>query len=152
MDASHLVAAGAAAQSVSPAFAAGTSATVFVVMTALTVVHTWKVKKASRASGWMALVAGLAGAGIVVAWLGPLSYTRILGVGVFTVGALVGIVVCWHELVKKRDLHRFRTPIAAFLTGIALMNVGGVLGGAAQSADQHLTNTVSRVTQSGTGG
>jgi len=152
MDATHLLAAGAAAKSVSPAFAAGTAATVFVVVGAITVVEVWKIKKASRSAGFLALIAGLAGAGIVVAWLGALSTTQIFGVGIFTVLALVGLRICWHELVKKRDLHRFRTPLVAFITGVALMNVGGVIGHAAQAADQHATNTVSRVTQSGTGG
>lgn len=148
----YVLAAGAAAKSVSPAAAAGASATVFVVLGAWTVVDIWKHKKASKLVGWLALLTGLAGAGIVVAWLGALSYTKVLGVGIFTVLALVGLRICWHELVKGRDLHRFRTPIAAFVTGVALMNVGGVLGNAAQSAHQHEVNTVSRVTQSGTGG
>lgn len=152
MNAEHVLAAAAAAKSVSPAVAAGTAATVFVVLGAITIVDIWKHKKASKLVGWMALLTGMAGAAIVVAWLGALSYTKVLGVGIFTVLALVGLRICWHELVKGRDLHRFRTPIAAFITGVALMNVTGVIGNAARSADQHVTNTVSRVTQSGTGG
>ena len=148
----YVLAAGAASQSVSPAAAAGASATVFVVLGAWTVVDIWKHKKASKLVGWLALFTGLAGAGIVVAWLGALSYTKVLGVGIFTVLALVGLRICWHELIKGRDLHRFRTPIAAFITGVALMNVTGIIGNAAHAADQHVTTTVSNMTQSGTGG
>lgn len=146
----HLLAAPAAPASIGTGVVLGTSTTVAVLLGVITIISVWK-KASPRATGWLALFTGLTGAPIFLSWLGPLATIAIYGVGIAVIAAIGGVVVCWHELVKKRGLHRFRTPLIALATGVALMTVTGVVGSAAHGLSDVTTNTVSHVTGAGTG-
>jgi hypothetical protein len=146
----HSLAAAAASASLGSGVALGTSTTVAVLLGAITAIRVWK-KASPRGTGWLALLTGLTGAPIILSWLGPLATVTIYGVGIALIAAVGGGIICWHELVKKQGLHRFRTPAIALITGAAFMTLTGVAGSAAHGISNLTTTTVSHVTGSTTG-
>jgi hypothetical protein len=153
MNHTHLLAvtaAPAASAGISPVVALSASTTVAVILGVITAIHIWK-KGSPRGSGWLALFTGLTGAPIILSWLGALADLAVYGVGVAVIVAIGGGYICWHELVKKRGLHRFRTPIIALATGAALMTLTGVAGSAAHGVSSTTTRVVSHVSGAGTG-
>jgi hypothetical protein len=147
----HLLAAAAAPAALpGGGVALGASTTVAVLLGLATAVSIWK-KASPRAAGWMALLTGLTGAPIILSWLGNLASIAIYGVGIALIGAVIGSLICWHELVKKKGLHRFRTPVIALLTGTALMTVTGIAGSVAHGVSNITTTTVTHVTGGTTG-
>lgn len=145
-------AAPAAASSIySGGVAIGAATAVAVLLAIVLIINIWK-KGSPRFNGWLGLAVGLTGASIILSWIGNFATLQIYGVGIMTAIAIGGGFVLWHELVKKRGLHRIRTPLIAIMTGVAFMTVGGVVGTAAQSANHVVTTGVTRVTGQTTGG
>jgi peptidoglycan/LPS O-acetylase OafA/YrhL len=106
----------------------------------------WK-KHAEKFAAWMALVAGLFASFTVISWLGSMAAMTVAGMAVTTVVVILGGLVFWLEVIKKKAPHRFRTPVVAFALGVALTaTFGGV-----QNAVQHSTVQVTTFIHGSTG-
>ena len=121
--------------------AAAGSASTAVVLLAIAAVLWWK-GASLRLISWLALFAGLTGSAVIVNWLGSLATVSVYGVSVLGLFIIVGAVILWHELIKKRDMHKIRTPIVALLWGAALMAAGGGVAGALAHQVSSVTSNV----------
>lgn len=120
--------------------AAAGSASTAVVLLAIAAVLWWK-GASLRLISWLALLAGLTGSAVIVGWLGSLADVSVYGVSVLGLFIIVGAVILWHELIKRRDMHKIRTPIVALLWGAAVMTAGGgIVGTLAHQASSVTTN------------
>lgn len=114
-----------------------------LLLTGIVVILIWK-GHGKRPPGKLALLAGLFASGTVLSWLGGLVAYSIVGVAVTTVVLALGGVVFWIEVVKDHKPHKWRTPIVAFLVGVALTASFGGVQQAVQQGTVHLTSVISR--------
>lgn len=84
----------------------------------------------------------LAGSGIASAVAGVFAGFSLLGVGIFSLAAVIGSIFFWEEVVRKTNakgveaFHPKRTPIVSVLTGIAIMGASGSLWAVLQNVVQ----------------
>lgn len=103
-----------------------------VVLAAIAGTLHWK-RRVPRGVAFMLALAGLGLSAVILKYVGAFTNVTILGVGVVTIGAIVGLIVFWEEAVKRNGLHRVRTPIVAILLGVCLASTGGAIGSLANS-------------------
>lgn len=90
--------------------------------------------KAPRFVAWLVLFVGVGAAAFITGIAGGFSAISIAGVGVFAVAAIVTGIFFFEEAIKANGYHRARTPVVALVLGVALMNIGGSLGGNIRNA------------------
>jgi hypothetical protein len=120
---------------------AGPAAGAAVILLGILAIMLWKgVGKKSPA--WIALAAGLCGSYIVVGYLGGLSGYSLAGVGITALIVILGGFVFWLEAVRGHKPHHIRTPVTAFILGVALMSGSSAVQGAVSHATTSVTNVV----------
>jgi hypothetical protein len=108
------------------------TATVAVLLAAIAATLHWK-KRLPRGVAFMLALAGIGLSAEILKYIGAFKNFTILGVGIITVGAIVGLIIFWEEAVKRNGLHRVRTPVVAVLLGVCLAASGGAIGSLAHS-------------------
>jgi integral membrane sensor domain MASE1 len=103
-----------------------------VILAAIAGTLHWK-RRVPRGVAFMLALAGLGLSAVILKYIGAFTNMTVLGVGVVTLGAIIGLIVFWEEAVKKNGLHRVRTPIVAVLLGVCLASTGGAIGSLAHS-------------------
>jgi hypothetical protein len=104
----------------------------------------WK-KRLPRVVAWLLLCVGVGAAAEITSFIG-FKGINIYGVGIFSVLAIIGLIVFWEEAVKKNGLHRVRTPIVAVMLGVSIMSASGALWHNLQGSLKQSTSTIDKTT------
>jgi len=130
---------------------AGPAAGAAVILAGILAIQLWK-GVGKKSPHWIALFTGLAGSYIVVGWLGSLATYQVYGVGIIALVIIFGSFLFYLEVVKNKKPHKIRTPITAFVLGVALMAGNGGVQHVVQHATTNGTNVVSHISNSIGGG
>lgn len=109
-----------------------TIATAVILATIAATLH-WK-HRVPRLVCWLLLFVGVGSANVITGLAGGFTHMSIYGVGIFTIVAIFTGITFWEEAVKRRGMHRVRTPVIALVLGVSLMGVGGTIGNGLKSA------------------
>jgi uncharacterized membrane protein YfcA len=124
-----------------------TSGAIGLLLAGICAVKIWKKHETAKPPGWLALLAGAFASATVLGWLGGLVDYSIAGVGILLFVLVIGGYLFYIEVMKKHKPHPWRTPLTAFVVGIALTaTFGGV-----QHVVNHGTVNLTSVIQHSTG-
>jgi hypothetical protein len=120
------------------------------VLALVTLIH-WRKNGSPKSVSWMALFTGILLAAPILALMGGLTGLAILGAPVLLLLTVGTGFLFYHEGIKERKPHYWRTPLVALLFGVCLASAGGVVGNLVHTATTTGIHVVTKVGSS-TGG
>ena len=126
-------------------FAGLTSEGLGAVLALITLIH-WRKNGSPKSVSWMALFTGILLAAPILGLMGTLTGLALLGAPVLLLLTVGTGWLFYHEGIKERKPHYWRTPLVALLFGVCLAQFsGGVIGTAVHQVTTNGVHVVSRI-------
>ena len=120
------------------------------VLALVTIIH-WRKNGSPKSVSWMALFTGILLAAPILALMGGLTGLALLGAPVLLLLTVGTGFLFYHEGIKERKPHYWRTPLVALLFGVCLASSTGVVGNLVHTATTNGVHLVTKIGSS-TGG
>lgn len=120
------------------------------VLALVTIIH-WRKNGSPKSVSWLALFTGILLAAPILALMGGLTGLALLGAPVLLLLTVGTGFLFYHEGIKERKPHYWRTPLVALLFGVCLASSTGVVGNLVHTATTNGVHLVTKIGSS-TGG